>query len=244
MDLLDLVTELEVDAPAANAASPLRLLSIGKYLQLAQGQRVVDFGCGRGEMLCLWAKHFGTYGVGIDLDAGFLADARSRAKRWRIADKVRFVRLDAKDYEKGEAVFDVAACMGATMSFGGFAPTLRHLKSVVGTGGALVVAEAFFTEQEVREELREYEGDLHTEPELFAIARSEGLEVGYYSRASRDEWCHYIFANRRRELKELSKLPPGVEREERRARLHRWQDIYVRYKQSWQEMGFLTLHPV
>ena len=81
MDLLDLVTELEVDAPAANAVSPRRLLSIGKYLRLAKGQRVVDFGCGRGEMLCLWAKYFGTKGVGIDLDAAFPADARARAER-------------------------------------------------------------------------------------------------------------------------------------------------------------------
>ena len=78
MHLFDLVTELETDAAAANAVSPLRLLTIGKYLRLTPGQPVVDFGCGRGEMLCLWARCFGVTGVGIDLDAAFLRDGKSR----------------------------------------------------------------------------------------------------------------------------------------------------------------------
>ncbi len=36
MDLLDLVKELEVDSPAANTVSPLRLLALGKYLRYRQ----------------------------------------------------------------------------------------------------------------------------------------------------------------------------------------------------------------
>ncbi|MGD2175976.1 MAG: class I SAM-dependent methyltransferase, partial [Candidatus Brocadiaceae bacterium] len=174
----------------------------------------------------------------------FLADARSRAERWQVADRARFVQLDASEYEPDEGPFDVAGCMGATMCFGGFGPTLRRMKSFVGTNGALVVAEAFFTQEDVPEELRDYEGDLHTEPELFDIARGEGLEVGYYARASEDEWCRYIFGSRRSELDEFAAMPAGAGREEHRARRHRWQDMYIRYRQKWQEMGFFTLHPV
>ena len=242
MRLLELVTELEVDVPTANAASPLRLLSIGKYLGLKAGQKVIDFGCGRGEMLCLWARCFGTNGVGIDLDGASIADAQLRAERWRIAEQVRFLQLDAKEYAGRAGVFDVAACMGATMSFGGFGPTLRHLKPLISKRGSVVLAEPYFTTQEVPEELREYEGDYHTEIELFNIARSEGLEVGYYTRASRDEWDRYIFSSRKAEMEEFITIPPGPAREERRKGLHRWQDMYLRFRQEWQGMGFFTLH--
>jgi hypothetical protein len=67
--------------------------------------------------------------------------------------------------------------------------------------------------------------------------------VGYYSRATEDEWDRYIFSSRKREMVEFQALPPGPAREERRERLHRWQDMYLNYRQKWQRMAFLTLHP-
>ena len=243
MQLLELVTELDIDVPVANAVSPVRLLAIGKYLGLRAGQTVIDFGCGRGEMLCLWAKHFGTNGIGIDRDRSSLADAGSRAERWGITGILEFVCQDVRHYDAGEPTFDVAACMSATMGFGGFRSTVLHLKHVIRAGGCIVVAEPFYSSQQVPEELREYEGDCHTELELFDIARSEGLEVGYYARATLDEWDRYIFSSRKAEMHEFLTMPAGPEREQRRAGLHRWQDMYLRYRQQCQGMAFLTLHP-
>ncbi len=243
MGLLEIVTELEIDAPAANTVSPLRLLAIGKYLGLTAGQTVIDFGCGRGEMLCLWAKHFGTIGIGIDKGRMSLTDAASRADRWGIGDKVEFICQDVKQYDAGATTFHVAACMGATMGFGGFGSTLRHLKGTIRAGGSIVVSEPFYSSKQVPQELIEYEGDYHTEPELFDIARSEGVEVGYYTRATPDEWDRYIFSSHKTEMQELLAVSAGREREERKARLHRWQDMYIRYRQHWQGMAFMTLHP-
>jgi len=90
--------------------------------------------------------------------------------------------------------------------------------------------------------LREYEGDCPTETELFNIVRAADCEVGYYSRASRDEWERYVF-NSNRHRKELLSMPYGPEREERRLRERRWQDMYLRYRQEWQGMAFMTIHP-
>lgn len=243
MQLFDLLTELELTAAAANAVSPLRLLSIGEYLRLASGQRAIDFGCGRGEMLCLWARCFGVCGVGIDRDAAFIEEARARAAQWGLSEQVMFHCMPALEYDPGSEPVDVAACMGATMAFGGFRPTLRHLKEVIRPGGALAIAEPFYTADDVPQALLEYEGNCHTERALFDMARSEGLEVGYYSRASQDEWDHYVFISRRAEMENFLRLPPGSQRKERRANLHRWQDMYLDYRQKWQGMAFLTLHP-
>jgi cyclopropane fatty-acyl-phospholipid synthase-like methyltransferase len=243
MQLLDIIDELGVDGPAASPASAARLLAIGRYLGVEAAHRVIDFGCGRGEMLCLWARCFGARGVGVDRDEGLLADARARAQRWHVESHISFLRQEAKEFRAQER-FDVAACIGATMCFGGFDATLGRLREFVGEAGSLVVAEPYFTTREVPRELREYEGDELTEPELFDIARSHGLEVGYYSRATEDEWDRYIFSSRKREMVEFQALPPGPAREERRKQLHRWQDMYLDYRQKWQRMAFLTLHPV
>jgi SAM-dependent methyltransferase len=243
MSLYDFVAEFEATVPAANIVSPVRLLAIGRYLGLESGHRIVDFGCGRGEMLCLWAKYYGVTGVGVDRDAEFLADARSRAEGWAIDSKLEFLCLDAETYYPSARPCHVATCMGASFCFGGFEPTVRKLRDLVGAEGSIALAEPFFTQPEVPSELREYEGDCPTEPELFEIARGVGLEVGYYGRASQDEWDRYIFSTRRHEnMDALIETPAGPAREKRRSALRRWQDMYIQYRQHWQGMAFMTLH--
>jgi len=242
MDLLDLLTELEMDIPVANIVSPLRLLAIGKYLELSAGQTVIDLGCGRGEMLCLWAKHFGISGLGIDRERDLLAEALSRASRWHVTDRLQFLCQDMQEFDPSGSRFDVAACMGATMGFSGYRSTLVRLKELLRPGGCIAISEPFYFAQQVPDELREYEGNYHTEPALFDIARDEGLEVGYYSRATRDEWDRYIFSSRKQEMQAFLAMAPGPKREKRRAALRRWQDMYLLYRQRWQGIAFLTLH--
>ena len=239
-NLLETVLENEQYSPHHNMLSAFRLLQIGNYLELKAGQTVIDCGCGRGEALCLWAKYFGTSGVGVDRDAPGLAEATALAKREGLGDRVQFVRANMQEYEMKEKRFDVAACLGATFCFGGFEPAIREMKNIITPDGQIVIGEAFFTTDDVPGELRDYEGDCPTEMKLFNTVRATGCEVGYYSRASRDEWERYIF-NRDRIRKGYLSMPYGPERE--KASPRRWQDMYLRYRQKWQGMAFMTIHP-
>jgi cyclopropane fatty-acyl-phospholipid synthase-like methyltransferase len=242
-DLLEILRETEQYSPVTNMLSASRLLAIGNYLELKPGQSVIDCGCGSGEVLCLWAKYFGTSGLGVDTDAPAIASAGELAEREGVTDKVQFVCGNMRDYELGDKRFDVAACLGASMCFGGFVGTVQELKNMLSPRGSIVVAESFFSTHDVPVELKNYEGDRHTEAELFEIVRAAGCEVGYYSRASRDEWDRYIFNSRIRQahMKKFLSSQNGPEREKLRPR--RWQDMYLRYRQKWQEMALMTIHP-
>jgi len=242
-NLLDILMEDEQYSPVTKILSASRLLAIGNYLELKAGQTVIDCGCRGGEVLCLWAKYFGTSGVGVDGGASAVASGTAMAERGGVADKVRFVRGNVREYEMDEKPFDVAACLDATRSFGGFEPTICELKNMIAPGGTIVVGQVFFTTHDVPDELKDYEGDCPTETELFDMVRAAGCEVGYYSRASRDEWERYIFNSdpHRAGMKEFLNMPNGPEREKGRPR--RWQDMYLLYRQKWQGMAFMTIHP-
>ncbi|MCL5271112.1 MAG: hypothetical protein M1457_11330 [bacterium] len=81
-----------------------------------------------------------------------------------------------------------------------------------------------------------------TEMKLCNMVRAAGCEVGYYSRSSRDEWERYIF-NSNQTRKEFLNMPYGPEREEKRLKEQRWQNMYLSYRQDWQAMAFMTIHP-
>jgi len=240
-NLLEIVLETEQYSPHTNMLSAFRLLQIGNYLELKPGQTVIDCGCGCGEVLCLWAKYFGTSGVGVDCDAPAIANATALAERGGVTDKVQFVCGNMREYEMDEKRFDVAACLASTGCFGGFEPAIGELKKMIASAGQIVIGEAFFTTHDVPGELKGYEGDCHTETELFDMVRAAGCEVGYYSRSSRAEWERYIFNTHKDEIKNFLNMPEGPDRE--KARPHRWQDMYLRYRQKWQGMATMTVHP-
>lgn len=67
MEFFDLVNILERYMELVNPSTPEKVLTIGKFLGLKEDSRVIDFGCGCGEVLALWAEEFGISGIGIDV---------------------------------------------------------------------------------------------------------------------------------------------------------------------------------
>ena len=240
-NLLEIVMEAEQYSPYTIILSAFRLLEIGRYLELKAGQTVIDCGCDNGEALCLWAKYFGTSGVGVDANASAIANATALAEREGVSDKVQFVHSNMREHEMGEKRFDVAVCLTASRSFEGFEAAIPEMKKLIVPGGQIVMGEAFFTTHDVPDELKDYEGDEPTETELFDMVRAADCEVGYYSRASRGEWERYIFHTHRDEIQKFINMPKGPERE--KASPRRWQDMYLHYRQKWQGMAFMTVHP-
>jgi predicted RNA methylase len=94
-------------APAPAPARPAPPLDVGyvptpepvaaAMLALAGTTRrdlVYDLGCGDGRIAVMAATRHGARAVGVDLDPARIDEARRRARRAGVADRVRFVQGD------------------------------------------------------------------------------------------------------------------------------------------------------
>lgn len=143
----------EGDHWAAHAARYTRMLgAFGEALvqaaDLPRGARVLDVGCGCGDLSLAAAEAVGPTGqvVGVDLSPAMLAVAAERA-RARGLDQVRFEQADAASYRpptpghtpaEPDAGFDVVVSRFGIMFFEDPAAALAHLRSLVSPGGRLV----------------------------------------------------------------------------------------------------------
>jgi SAM-dependent methyltransferase len=240
VDLLELIDLLEIDTSVRSPATPIKLVTAGRVAGLAAGSRVIDFGCGCGEALALWTRYLRVSGLGIDRDADFCRRANDRLAREGAAERVQVICADAAAYPFAAGSYDVASCIGASMIWGGFRPTIHRMREAIGADGRLIVGEPYYTQPEVPPELIAYDGRYHTEPELFQISREEGFEVGYVARASEEDWDRYIFGGHAEVEGIQSAADPG-ERRALRDKLHRWQDMYVCYRRAYQRWAIYVL---
>jgi SAM-dependent methyltransferase len=79
---------------------------VDAMLELAQvkkGEIVYDLGCGDGRIVIEAAKRYGARGVGIDIDARRIEEARENAKAAGVADRVQFRQQDLFETDFREA---------------------------------------------------------------------------------------------------------------------------------------------
>lgn len=128
---------------------PHQLDTLGRALRMPPGTTVLDLACGKGEMLCTWARDLGFTGVGVDISTRFIADADARARELGVRHLVDFRHADAVHHRQDPPV-DVAACLGASWIGGGpgwretVTGTLRLLQASTRPGGLLLLGEPFW----------------------------------------------------------------------------------------------------
>jgi predicted O-methyltransferase YrrM len=70
---------------------------VGEMLKVAKVGKddiLYDLGSGDGRIVITAAKHFGTRGVGIEIDPALVREARENAVKAGVADKVKFIQQD------------------------------------------------------------------------------------------------------------------------------------------------------
>ncbi len=175
--------------------TPEKLATLGAALRLESGARILDLGCGSGEMLCTWARDHGINGTGIDMSQLFTEQAKLRAIELGVADQVKFIHGDATGYVVDEKV-SVAACLGATWIGGGVAGTIQLLAQSLRTGGIILIGEPYWrqlppTEEVARGCLANSISDFLLLPELLASFDYLGCDVVEMVLANHDDWDRY-----------------------------------------------------
>ncbi len=244
MNFLDLKDISERDMELLNPTSSEKIIAVGRVLGLREGARVIDFGCGVGGVLALWAQHFGVAGTGIDLRPLACERARQRLAERGLAGRIQIVCGDAAAYPFEPGAFDVAACIGATFIWeGGFHAALGRMKEAIRPGGRLAVGEAYWRRSHVPPDYSRGETSVHTESELLTMARENGFDLEYVVRASQDDWDHYESENWRGLLRWLDENPAHLERDEVIRHLHHSQNEYTRFAREYFGWAIYILKP-
>jgi len=178
-----------------NPTSEGKLARLVELLRLPAGARGVDIACGKGELLIRLAEAYGLRGIGIDLSAYFIAEARRRLQARGTGAEVVFRQMDGADFRPEEPrSLTLASCLGASWVFGGHAGTLDALSGMVAPGGWVIVGEPFWR----REPAEEYLAASAVERDAFGThlgnaeaGESRGLELVHTIVSSRDDWDVY-----------------------------------------------------
>lgn len=194
--MVDIFRYHEISESTSRILNPLsqaKLDELGRICGLEQGQRQLDLACGKGEMLCRYARAHHISGVGVDLHPAFLDVARARARELGVAEAVTFRQADAADPGDVGNSFDVVSCIGATWIGGGLAGTLDLMRRWARPRAWFLVGEVFWAEEPPPEVRRSQESvqafcDLGGTLDRIEAARLELVELLI---ANSDDWDRY-----------------------------------------------------
>ena len=172
-----------------------KLATLGEALHLCAGQSILDLACGKGELLCTWARDHGITGVGVDINPVNTAAAAARAAEFGVADRLTFVEANAVGYVADTPV-DVAACVGATWIGNGVPGTIELLERSVRPGGLLLIGEPFWRKDPP--DLETVHGcwasdkeDFRSLPDLVTLFGELGWDLVEMVLADQDSWDRY-----------------------------------------------------
>ncbi len=227
-----------------NPFAPEKIITVGKFSGLKKGSNVIEFGCGFGEILVLWAKAFEISGIGIDIREYACERADKKIKDKELSHRIEIVCGNGADYDFEKGAFDVAACIGASFIWGDYKSTIRAMKDAIHSEGKLVIGEPYWLKEPVPQKYKEENKEVLTECELLQIAQEEGFDFEYMVRANHDDWDRYEACNWLGLNHWIEENPDHPERQEVIDWLHKTQEEYLRYGREYCGWAVYILNPM
>lgn len=244
MHFFDLKNISEKYIELVNPISPKKVIKVGELLGLNPNSRVIEFGCGYGEILALWAEAFGISGVGIELRDFACERARKKMIAKGLADRIEIICEDGAKYKFEEGAFDVAACIGATFIWDDFQSCIKAIKPAVHSKGKLAIGETYWLKERVPPEYAKGEKTTYAESELLRMIREEEYDLEYIARATHNEWDNYVTMDWYGYLRWIEQNPNHPEREEVIRHFHMDQDKYLKYDREYMGWAIYVLTPI
>jgi cyclopropane fatty-acyl-phospholipid synthase-like methyltransferase len=218
--------------PFANPLDEAKVDRVLGYLELGPSDRVLDVGCGKGEMLLRAIERSGAAGVGVDSNPLMIAEARRRAEG-RVPPR-RLV-LHEKPIEQvavEPGSYTAALCIGSTHAYGTLRSTLDALHRAVQPGGRVLIGEGFWKRppdpaylaflNAVPDELTDHRGNV-------AAGVEAGFTYLYATVSSEDDWDHYEGLYVRTMERWLAGHPDDPDHDDFLRVIREWRDGYLRW---------------
>ena len=172
--------------PFANPMSETALDAAIAALPLPATPLVLDTGCGSGEILLRTLKaHPSARGLGVDLDADAIAEARQRANR-------SSARFEVRDAAAIQGRFDAVINVGSSHAHGGFPGALTALRDLAPVA---LYGEGFWQRPPSNAFLAALGGatvdELADVDGLRAAVQGAGFDILHESFASEHDWARY-----------------------------------------------------
>ncbi len=201
--------------------------------------RILDVGCGKGELLIRAIARYGCAGVGLDRSHAFLADAQAAAAARVPGARLELHAVDATAFVVDPETYDVACCVGSTSIFGGARATVRALARIARPGGFVVLGEGYWRKEPDPAYLASFGGrrdELVSHEDNVAMGVAEGLVPHYASVASEDDWDRYEWLHCRAVERYAEESPWDPDVPALLARVRGWRDAWLRWGRE--TMGF------
>ncbi|MEV4280946.1 methyltransferase domain-containing protein [Actinoplanes xinjiangensis] len=168
--------------------SPTHAALLLQRLGIPADARVVDLGCGWGELLlqAVSADDTGsTTGTGVDTDDAVLARGRALAVERSLDRQVTFLKQEASAWREPA---DRVLCVGASHAFGGTSAALESLATLIRPGGRLLFGDGFWERPPTIEATEIFGSGIMSLADLIEHARALGWRVLHMSVADQREW--------------------------------------------------------
>jgi len=243
MEIHDLVTLSQGSLAIMNPTTPEKVNRAGEVAGLTPESRVIEFGCGNGTILSLWAERFGISGLGIDIRQEACSQASSGLKVKGLMEQIRIRCMDASIFEPEDELFDCAAAIGASHIWGGFESALNAMHAVVHDAGTLVIGDRFWRTGNVPPDFARAWPDVYTGYEILTIAREAGFDLAAIIRADENDWDAYESGIWQCCLKWLESNPDHPDRDDFAGYLRRIQEEYLGYGREYMDWAMFVLVP-
>ncbi|XMB86766.1 methyltransferase domain-containing protein [Mycoplasmatota bacterium WC44] len=198
MDYKNIIKEIELSKELISMVPLNRLVEVGYNLEMNKKTHVLDICCGFGAMLSIWNEAFSITGVGIDIfDQHIIKGNETLSKRNQLSDIV-LLEEDAKAYNT-DVKYDVVSMVGEDL-FRDIKKNIIHMEKYLSNNGSLIYGTPYKKQDNIPQELIDFEGNLLTLTELYNLFRDSGYVVTDFACCQTEEWDRYVAWSSRRDM--------------------------------------------